>query len=357
MRFLFVTLLAWLSSTAVAFVPPTQRVPTALATAMTPLFPTQAWEGKEFRVTELQDMFAEAMQNFQNLMESHSTSSFDFDTDMKIAASVATTVRGNGVVSNEEMYRYIQQGIDQLVTTLAQVLAQLDGFSIEQKIAAALATVVISYPVSYQYYQYELAEEERLAAEKKAKLAEKKKAEALKAKAEKAKAAKGKEPKQSVSKIAKDTDVVADVAAEKRPAKGPKGASKEQLTMKDEVLAPVQEVATAQATESSSPPPLPVTSLERTVTVQVPASPRVVESTMPVMGKQSEDGGMDAYARAYAAMLSQVQAVQVAEPAPASPLAQPVATFTTDPPAVETSTPVRSGGGTASYLETLSRSA
>ncbi|GAX14652.1 hypothetical protein FisN_6Lh437 [Fistulifera solaris] len=356
MRVLFVTLLSWLSSTAVAFVPPTQRVPTALATAMTPLFPTQAWEGKEFRVTELQDMFAEAMQNFQNLMESHSSIYFDFDTDMKIAASVATTVRGNGVVSNEEMYRYIQQGIDQLVLTLAHVLAQLDGFSIEQKIAAALATVVISYPVSYQYYQYELAEEERLAAEKKAKLAEKKKAEALKAKAEKTKAADGKEPKKKVSKIERDTDFVGDVIEGNRPAKGPKGAKKEQITMKDEVPELAQEIVTAQVIESSVPPS-PVAPLGPTVTVQVPASPRVMESIMPVMGKQAEDGGMDAYARAYAAMLSQVQAVQVAEPVPAAPIAQPVATSTIVTSAVETSAPARTAVGTASYLESLSRSA
>ena len=189
MRLLFVTLVAWLSSsftttTVVAWVPTVQRIPTALASAMTPLFPTQAWEGKEFRVTELQDMFAHAIQNFQSLMASSSsspTSAIDFDTNVKIAASVATAVRGN-VVSNEEMYYYVRQGIDQLVTTLAQVLEQLDGFSIEQKIAAALATVVISYPLSYQYYKYELAEEERLAAEKKAKLAQKKKTDAEKTK-------------------------------------------------------------------------------------------------------------------------------------------------------------------------------
>lgn len=317
--------------TTIAWVPAVHRP--ALASAMTPLFPTQAWEGKEFRVTELQDMFARALQNFQEA--SHTTT---VDTNVQIAASVATAVRGHHVVSNAEMYELVRQGLDHIIATLAQVLAQLEGLSIEQKIAAAIATVVISYPISYQQYQNELAEEERQAAAKKAALAKKKKAEAAKAKAEKENV-KGKDKKTKEAVVA---------AKDKKVAPGPKGANKETkevVITAQTTKAPASVEITAHTTQALAPVETPVTPVAPVVTVQVPASPRVIES-IPVMGNRAEDGGMDAYARAYAAMLSQVQAVQVAEP-----VTEPVT-----PTPVPMEPPVRiSTGGTASYLESLSR--
>ena len=120
--------------------------------------------------------------------------------------------------------------------------------------------------------------------------------------------------------------------------------------MNEEYPELMQQIGTAQTTDPAvDVTPSPV---ERTVTVQVPASPRVMESTFPIMGNQAEDGGMDAYARAYAAMLSQVQAVQL-EPIQAAATESVASAFTSS---VHTSAPIRSGGNTARYLESLSRS-
>ncbi len=333
-----------------AWVPTSQRLlPTSqLAAAMSPLFPTRAWEGKEFRVNELQDMFVQALQHFQELMASSpslpssSTASFfdgvdKWDTDMKIAASVATAVRGtSGVVSNAELYVLVQQGLDHFVTTLAQVLAQLEGLTIEQKVAAALATVVISYPISYQHYQNELAEEERKAAEKKAFFAKQKRAAAAAAASTKTDTNNVKN--KGTKKSAKET-AVAVAADETKLSSGPKGTKKEEIeqVLVSETKVPKRELTPTAFT--ASPPD------HNRVAVKVPASPRVMESIPVVQGNRQEDGGMGAYATAYAAMLSQLQATNVADAAVAP-------TSITD----SAKTIVRSNtGGTSTYLNSLSR--
>ena len=267
----------------------------ALESAMAPLFPAQAFSQDDMIVTAQKSLANLGNGMVQDLQ----------DVNERIATSIVMAINENKVATNQEVYDMLQEGYHTLSMTLARVLQTLEGLSVEQKIAAALATVVLSYPVSYEYYKYENEQEAKAAAKKKADMAEKKK-KAAKAKAAAAAAAKAKAKGSKPKKATKGETKT--VVAEKKK----KATSKAKTPTKEKVVA-----------EIICP--------ETVVTMDVPASSNTVVESVPLVGNANvnrpfvaeDDGGMDAYSRAYAVMLAEATASSSNEQSATHP--QPVA--------------------------------
>ena len=262
---------------------------TGLASVMAPLFPApaNALEDIALEINDLQVLFSDSVNNLNNIIVE------GLDVNEKIASSIVMALNEQGVPTNAEMYAAFQEGLHNLYNSLPEILARLDGLSEQEKIAATIATIVISYPLSYQYYKFENAQEKRKAAEKKAAIAKKKKL-----------ATEAKKQKNALLK-------------KKEKSKGEKATKQPIVTkpksMQDEVV-----VATA------------ATQIEEeaiVVSVEIPASqdvvvndvPEVIGNTeQPLVPQQRQDvtSGVDAYAQAYAAMLQQTSPAEMMAQSP-----------------------------------------
>jgi hypothetical protein len=168
---------------------------------------------------------------------------------------------------------------------------------------AAVASVALSYPVSYWYYQYEQEQEEKAVRAKKQALAEKKKKAAPKAK----KASKAKETRKA-AKEKKTSKEGESVVAKTAVKKGPKGDIKESNDLLDRWKAEVRERGSAKKEEK----------------VPTPTPPQPAPAVTPQTIARAADVSMDAYAQAYAAMSRGEIGPSTTKKKPEAPIPSPV---------------------------------
>ena len=303
----------------------------ALASAMAP-FSALALDDKIPSAEDMHEIFRDSLQNFENIEAIFPLSNID----ERIAAAVATAFAPASASyyttppvgywnkpaaipftypNNAEVSASFSHAIDNLTNGLQMAFEKLDHLSVEEKIAAAVATVVISYPVSYEYYKYELREEERRAEAKRAVMKAKKAA------------------------LAKKKDAASKKAKKKKGVKGKVDKTKS---------TPAKKKAEIVGKEESKPEVAPVTETE--LPEAEPVIVAATQSTPPVAvvqpSNREQDGGLDAYAAAYAALLAETQSAAVPGDNALAPKKESVPV---------TAAPVANSASTGSYLDSLSR--
>eukprot|EP00522_Entomoneis_paludosa_P013707 CAMPEP_0172442616 /NCGR_PEP_ID=MMETSP1065-20121228/3016_1 /TAXON_ID=265537 /ORGANISM="Amphiprora paludosa, Strain CCMP125" /LENGTH=420 /DNA_ID=CAMNT_0013192547 /DNA_START=13 /DNA_END=1275 /DNA_ORIENTATION=+ len=350
----------------------------AWTTAMGPFLSAQAHE-VPVTVTnaEWNDMVATAVQ--QSILAQSTSTVADIALDPLVlspppetlqAAShhILVSLNEYGVASNAEMYAVIRQSYQNVVMVLSHVWAQWNALSTSEKVAVAVATVVVSYPLSYEYYKYEQERDQRLAQEKKAAMAAKKKKQAAAAKKKKEAS-----PKDDKVVVASDNTSKekkkAPVKKEKKevePVLASKGETDTPAPPKDDkepavpfFAEPEPIVAEVVEKPAAVEPPVVVAAVPEPVGMTpVPAvEPVEPEPPMPATTTQvSSTAGLEAYAQAYAAMMQQQQ-----QQPPVTPVSPPTTTTNPTPtapkePALVTALAPRApvASATSSYLDTLS---
>ena len=153
------------------------------------------------------------------------------------------------------------------------------------KLDIILASVVLSYPIAFGLYKYENYQEEQQAIAKKAAI------KAKKAAAAKKKAAAAKKKKGAISKKPDN-----QASNNKEPAKQPKQPKGSSVSKP----APTEVIVAADVTPQPTAEAAPST-------VKAASEPTKVSETTQRLQKKDDDGGMDAYAAAYEAMVKQQQ--------------------------------------------------
>lgn len=183
-------------------------------------------------------------------------------------------------------------------------------YSNGQATQVTTAAAALSYPISYAYYQYELDQAEKKAQAKKAAMKAKKAAAAAASK--KKKSGKDKEAKAAQTKKGPkgaDNELYATKkglkGAERQPfeTKSPIGlVSSKVLSAKDATFEKTQaESIQKQTTPTEEAPEIASSAVTSTPEVDTAQQPTIPSSKVHL---PQQDGGMDAYEKAYAAMLA-----------------------------------------------------
>jgi len=192
---------------------------------------------QDYLVTD--DVMSSAQEYFTNLVDVT-----DLDS---ITTSILMALHDTGVATNAEMYALMHQTFHNLVDS-----------PIQEKIAVTLVTVLLSYPISYQYYRGEQARAEQEAAEKKALMQQRREAAANKKK----NAAK---PVVNKAKSVPASSVPADKPpvhkAKPVPKAKPSPASKKPIVPEKPVVPPFVTLKVPKESPVSVPEPEPLGSI------------------------------------------------------------------------------------------------